>query len=130
MKLDQALVQSVIDGSFGLPLAYENEDYTPTAGTAYAALTVSENEKRGFTLNDTDSITGYLQINLKYPLGATAITAKSKAADIFAAYPIGKVLTYSGQSLEITGTHRVSAAPVDGWYEIALRINFEAYLAR
>lgn len=130
VKLDQALVQSFIDGAFGLPIAQENDDYDPVAGTAYAELTVALNPENGFTLDDLNDITGYLQIGLNYPTGAGAITAKLKATEITDAYPIGRVLTYSAQSLEIASISRPNASPRDGWYRRLIRINFVAYLPR
>lgn len=129
-KLDQALVQSFIDGAFGLPVAHENDGYTPVAGTAYAELTVTSNEEKGFTLNDLNDITGYLQVALNYPTGAGAIAAKTTRDAIVEAYPIGTVLTYSLQSLEITGIQQPNPAPRDGWYRRLIRINFVAYLPR
>ncbi len=130
VKLDQALVQSFIDGAFGLPIAHENDDYSPVAGTAYAELEVVNNLEKGFTLNDLNDITGYLQIGLNYPTGAGAIPAKTKKTEITDAYPIGRVLTYSLQSLEISGIQQPTPAPRDGWYRRLIRINFVAYLPR
>ena len=130
IKLDQALVQSFIDGAFGLPVAHENDDYSPVAGTAYAELDVTMNGENGFTLTDLNDITGYLQIGLNYPTGAGAIPAKTMEKTVADAYPIGTVLTYSAQSLEITGIQRPTPAPRDGWYRRLLRINFVAYLPR
>jgi len=129
-EIHQALVQSFIDGAFGLPTAHENDDYKPVAGTAYAELEVVENSENAFTLNDLNDETGYLQIGLNYPTGAGAIPAKTMETTIADAYPIGTVLTYGSQSLEITGIQRPSPAPRDGWYRRLLRINFIAYLAR
>jgi len=129
-KIYQALVQSFIDGAFGLPIAYENDDYSPIAGTAYAELEVAENAENGFTLNDLNDETGYLQIGLNYPTGAGAIPARAMETTIADAYPIGTVLTYGGQSLEVTGVQRPSPAPRDGWYRRLLRINFVAYIQR
>ena len=130
IELDQALVKTFIDGAFGLPIAYENEDYKPKAGTAYAELEVAKNPENGFTLNDLNDITGFLQIGLNYPTGAGAIPAKTMETTIAATYPIGAVLTYGAQSLEITGIQRPSPAPRDGWYRRLLRINFVAHLPR
>ena len=130
VKLDQALVQSFIDGAFGLPIAHENDDYSPVAGTAYAELEVAKNPENGFTLDDLNDITGYLQIDINYPTGAGAIPAKTMETTISDAYPIGTVLTYGSQSLEITGIQRPTPAPRDGWYRRLLRINFVAYLPR
>ena len=130
IELDQALVKSFIDGAFGLPIAHENDDYAPVAGTAYAELEVTINEEKGFTLNDLNDVTGYLQVALNYPKGAGAIPAKTMRDTILSAYPIGAVLTYSAQSLEVTGIQRPAPAPRDGWYRRLLRINFVAYLPR
>ena len=130
IEIDQALVQSFIDGTFGLPIAHENDDYSPVAGTAYAELEVVKNSENGFTLTDLNDITGYLQIGLNYPTGAGAIPAKTMEKTIVDTYPIGTVLTYGAQSLEITGIQRPTPAPRDGWYRRLIRINLVAYLPR
>ena len=130
IKIDQALVKSFDDGGFGLTTAYENDGFTPTKGTAFAALRVFMNEIKGFTLSDLDSVTGVFQIALNYPAGNGAIAAKTMENTIFAAYPVGKTLTYSGQSLEITGKHRWQARPENGWFRLLLRLNFVAYVPR
>lgn len=128
--IDQALVQSFIDGDFGLPVAHENDGYNPTAGTAFAALSIVKNDERALTLNDLDDVTGFLQINLRYPSGAGAIPAKTMEQSIFDLYPIGRTITRTNQDLEITGRTRVSARVDDGWYLLVLRINFVAILPR
>lgn len=130
LAIDQALVQSFIDGAFGLPIAHENAGYIPTAGVAFSELRVFLNPERPFTLAGKNSITGLLQVVLSYPTGNGAIAAKTMAETISDTYPIGRKITYGGQSLEITEKQRASAAIVNGWYRLALRFNFVAYTPR
>ena len=130
VKLDQALLQAFIDGAFGLPIAQENDGYTPTPGTAYVELEVMKNSENAFTLNDLNDNTGLLQVAFNYPTGEGAIAAKDKRDEVSDAFPIGEVLTYAGQSLQITGKQTPKAAPRAGWYRLLLRINFVAYLPR
>ena len=130
IKLDQALVQSFIDGAFGLPIAHENTDYVPVHGTPFAELAVFQNEVKPFDLNTNDNVTGLLQIILRYPQGGVAVAAKAKADEILTNYKIGNVYTYGGQALTVTGRQRFSNTQSGGWYEVGLRVNFVAFTAR
>ena len=106
IKIDQALVQTFIDGNFGLPIAHENVNYTPTAGTAYAELRVLQNDVTPFTLKDTDETDGVFRIRLFYPQDSGAVTAKTKADSIFDTYKVGAELTYSGVTVRIVSRQR------------------------
>jgi len=130
LSVDQALVQSFIDGAFGLPIAHENDSYTPTAGTPFAELRVLKNPTRLMTLADSDKTTGFLQIALNYPAGDGAIAAKTKEQEISAAYPIGRAVTYAGQDVLIVGRQRANAAPQNGWYRLVIRLEFVAITPR
>lgn len=130
IKIDQALIQSFIDGAFGLGISHENEDYAPTVGTAHVELKVMQNEVTPFSLDNLDDLTGLFQFTLKYPTNTGAIAAKTKCTEIFTAYPVGRELTYGGQTLKITGKQRVLAYPNGSWYNVVGRLNFVAILPR
>lgn len=128
LKVYQAFVSDFITQAFGLPIAHENDDYTPTKGTAWVQLRVFLNAIERVGLSDTDDITGAYQFTLHYPLGEGAIPARTQAEAIFAAYPNRRRFTYSGQQVEITGSELFSAAPDDGWYQVVGRIYFRAFV--
>lgn len=130
VKIDQAFVSDFIDGAFGLPIAHENAEYRPVPGTAYVALQVFQNDILPADMASTNDTTGLFQFILRYPEGRGAIPAKSKADAIFAAFPIGGVLTYSGQRLTVTGHSRPEAVPEDGWFKVVGQITYRADVAR
>ncbi|MGB1215641.1 MAG: phage tail terminator-like protein [Pikeienuella sp.] len=119
----------IADG-FGLPVSHENEDYTPTGQTAYVALKVLHTPAAPFDFAHRDEVSGFLQFDLRYPAGSGAIPAKTKRSDIFAAYPVGRTVTYSGQAVTVTGKHAVSNRVDGGWYLVIGRINWRAYVPR
>lgn len=132
IKIDQALTQAFISGSFGLPIAHENADYSPTAGTAYAEIKVIPNQAVPDTIGSPgyDETTGLFQITLRYPVGGYSITAKTKADEMMLYFLIGSEFTYSEQSVQITRKDRGAGIVEDGWYKIILRFTFNARTAR
>lgn len=130
LKIDQGLVSDFVAQSFGLPIAHENADYKPTAGTAFVSLINFPNDVRPVGLADTDEMDGVLQFILYYPVGKGAIEAKTKAQAIFDAYPAGREITYSGVTLYIQGHERASAIPEDGWYKVRGLIYYTARIVR
>lgn len=132
IKIDQALTQAYIDGAFSLPIAHENADYSPTAGTAYAEIKVIRNEAVPDTLGASgyDETTGLFQVTLRYPVGGYSITAKTKADEMMLYFSIGSTFTYSGQTVLITRKDRGAGYVEDGWYKLILRFTFNARTVR
>lgn len=126
LEIEQAFISDFITQAFGLPIAYENVDYTPTQGTAYVEIRMFPNEERAADLNSTNETTGLMQFTLRYPEGEGAMPAKQKRQAILDAYPIGRVLTYSGQRVTITGTDPFNAYPDDGWFKVIGRVFYRA----
>lgn len=123
-KIDQAFVSDFIAQAFGLPIAHENAEYTPTAGTPYVELRVFHNETLPADLSTTNDTTGVFQFTLRYGEGNGAIPAKLQRDTIFAAYPIGRRLTYSGETVTIKGHEPFDATPEQGWFKVVGRISF------
>lgn len=130
IAVDQALVSSFISGSFGLPIAHENLEYTPTTGTAYAEITVFDSDKMPETVNTADRQIGMFQVVLRYPTNSGAIVAKTKAAEILDHFKLYSIHEYSDQKVRITEHKRGPGYPEDGWYKIVLRMSFLAFTPR
>lgn len=130
LAVDQALTSDFIAQAFGLPIAHENSDYKPTAGTPFVRITNFPADVRAVGLADTDVITGAFQFVLYYAEGKGAIAAKTMAQTIFDAYPVGRELTYSAQTIRVTGQERPSAFPEDGWYKVRGLIYYEGRVSR
>lgn len=130
LKIDQAFVESYIDGAFGLPISYENAPYTPTAGTAYAELINLPNPIDSLTLADMNETSGLFRIILRYPADGGAIAAKTKAEAIMAHYPIGSSVAYSGQSATIRSVSRQAGVVEDAWYTLVVSIRYISFITR
>ena len=130
LAIDQALVSAFIDGAFGLFIAHENVDYSPSAGTAYAELLVLQNDVTAATLNDSNDTDGVFRVILRYPPNGGAVAVKTKADQIFSVFSIGKQLSYSGTKLTILGNKRQPGVAESGWYKIVLDMPYRANIVR
>ena len=130
IKIDQALTNAFISGSFGLPIAHENDNYTPTAGTPYAEIYLIPNDITPITLSDSNENDGILRVFLHYKSDQLSITAKQKADEIFNYFKIGSVLTYETQKVTIVGLSRGRGINENGWYSLPLSIFYRAFLTR
>lgn len=130
IKIDLALIQTFIDGAYGLDVSHENLSYTPTAGSPYAELTVIPNDITPLTLADSNETDGIFRIILHHPLDKGAITSKTMADTILGDYAIGTTLTYDTQDVLITGNGRETGIAEDGWYRIILTVRYYATLNR
>ena len=130
IKIDQAFVQSFIDGSFGLPVDYENMPYTPVSGTAFAELIHLPNPIDSLTFADMNETSGIFRIILRYPADGGAVAAKTKAEAIMAHYPIGSSVAYSGQSATIRSVDRQAGVVEDAWYTLVVSIRYISFITR
>lgn len=129
-NIDQAFVQTFIDGAFGLPIAHENINYEPVAGTEFVSLRLLPNDVTPLSYKHSDETDGIFRIILNWPQGEGAIQAKNKADQILAAFKIGTKLEYSGQKVTVTTAYRELGETIDGWYRIILTIGYYAVVTR
>ncbi|MCO6427057.1 phage tail terminator-like protein [Nitrosomonas communis] len=130
IKIDQALIQHFISGSFGLPIAHENLPYSPVAGTAYAEILVIQNDITAADLSHTNETDGIFRVILRYPVDSGSIAVKQKADAIFSYFKIGSEIAYAGQEIVITRHARANGYSEQGWYKIVITISYKAFLAR
>jgi len=131
-KIDSALISGYTGGSFGLSTAYDNVDFTPVNGTAWARVSnlPAQPEPASIGVDGDDSHTGVFQISLMYPLntGRSAILSKADAiATVF--YP-GASFTYSGQSVTVSSCGITPARRVDNWFAVYVSVNWFARVSR
>ena len=127
-NIDQAFINEFINQSFGLPIAHENIDFTPTAGTAFVSLRLLSNDVTPLSYTESDETDGIFRIILNWPAGKGSIQAKNKADEILAAFNIGTRLSYSGQYLTVTSASREQGESIDGWYRIIISIAYYAVI--
>jgi|TARA_R110002126_G_scaffold69418_1_gene175294 hypothetical protein len=130
IKIDQAFIQSFIDGAYGLETAYQNQPYTPTAGTPYAQLLNIPNDITALDLKSTNETDGLFRIILRYPVDSGAFAAKNQAETIMADYSIGSSVSYSGQSARITAVNRQQGVVEESWYVTLITISYRAFIPR
>lgn len=130
VKIEQAFLSDFIAGDFGLPVHHENTEYAPEPGSPWVSVKMFENPVTAFTVADHDETDGFFQFTLHYPEGEGAMPAKAKCEEVFAAYPIGRRVTYDGQAAHVTARHRVDVGPQGGWFMVTGRIIYRAFVAR
>jgi hypothetical protein len=130
VAIDQALISAFISGAFGLPIAHENIDYAPTAGTAYAELLVLQNDVTPATLANSNDTDGVFRVILRYPANSGAVAAKVKADAIFNVFAIGQRLTYSGVTVTVLRNSRQPGVAEEGWYTLVLDMPYRANIVR
>lgn len=130
VKIDQALINHFINGYFELDIAHENLPYTPSLDTPYAEIIVIQNDITPIDFGHTNETDGILRVILRYPVNTGAITAKTKADEIFSHFPIGSQVGYYNQNLMIVRHDRASGYTEQGWHKIVLTIVYRAFLTR
>jgi hypothetical protein len=130
--LRSALIQSWIDGGFGLNTAYPNRKFDPVAGTPWAAVFILPNQPEVATLGDSgaDQHDGVFQISLFYPPNQGDHDIMAKADAIARHYKAGNRFSYDDQSLLVRNCGRAQGRLDDGWYRIDLTINWVAWVER
>lgn len=113
-----------------LAVAYENQPYTPTVGRPYAELRILPNDITPVSLAHSDETDGVFRVILRYPVEKGDFPAKTMADRIFAAFPIGARLAYSGQTVTITSQQRQPGVAEEGWYVLVLTMAYKAFLTR
>ena len=126
LELSQAFVDDFITQAFGLPIAHENESYEPTRGTTWVRLRMFPGQVVAGDVNaDTLETAGFFQVTLNYPSGEGAIPAKQQLQTIFNAYPLGRRVSYSGESARVTSHQQFDASNESGWFQVVGRIFYE-----
>lgn len=131
-NIKAALVKAYVTGAFGLPTAYENKDLKPDNTQPWASVLVVPNQPEVVTLSDhgQDEHTGFMQINLNYPLNKGDGAILQKADAIRAFFKAGKAFHHSNQQVVIRNCGRSQGRTVDGLYQIILTITYYARTAR
>lgn len=130
-KLEQLLLTTFKDGAFGLPIAYENVEFNPITGHAYAELLIHPGKTIPLTLNDMDVNAGIFRVVLHYPKNTGSITARSKADEITKLYSIGASLVNTDVKLTITNND-VRSSSIDGgmWFSVIIDIFYNSFFTR
>ena len=122
----QAALDTQLSTVTGIPVAYPNVPYKPSAGTAYlrASFLPAETVQASMGATGKDETNGVYQIDVVAPRGSGRVQQIDTVADLFKR---GTVLTYNSVKLRVRS---VSIAPaiLDGeWYFVPISVSFQTY---
>ena len=104
--------------------AYPNAAFTKPAPTvAWASVFNIPATTAPLSIRDSDEMAGVFQIDLNYPVNSGAGGAQAKADAIRAHFKRGTVLS----GVELGTLSVASLGPVDGWYRVAVSINYRSF---
>jgi hypothetical protein len=126
IDLQSALNDQLNDEFPTMAIAWENVDFTPALGTPYLAAYLLPAESTVKTLGPNPYIErkGIFQVTCVYPAGAGWGAAKSKAAEVIAAFPAGQEFVYNGLTVTIEKSWPAAGFPKDGWYQVPTSIRY------
>jgi len=145
IKIDQALTSTLLAGGLAVDIAHENGAFSTWNGAAYVSETgvydpsterpyieekVSPTGAISHDLNNTNENVGVYECIVRYPVDGGAFSAKTKAEAVVALFPTGASITYSGQVVNIRSATRTGGVVDGGFYMIATRINYVAYVPK
>lgn len=127
-----ALLQAYTDAAFGISTAYENQKYTPVAGTPWAQINIvpSQPEPAAVGTNGSDEHNGFMQIDLNYPLEDGTFNALTMAESIAATFKPGAKFTRNSQTVTIRSSGISVGRVIDGWYNVIMTIVYYSRIQR
>ena len=127
-KIHSALMQSVVDGDFDLPMSFENHTYTPTDSVPWMRVDIIPNQPSVVTLGDVgqDEHDGFMQLTLNYPQNEGVGNALAKADEIRDIYTAGYKPVYDDQEVTVFSCGRSQGRQIDGWFTLIITIYWKA----
>ena len=125
-SIPSALIARYRSGAFFTDAltAYPNATFTkPTASVAWASVFVIPATTAPLSIRDSDEMAGVFQIDLNYPINSGAGGAQAKADAIRAHFKRGTVLS----GVELGTVSVANLGPVDGWFRVAVSINYRSF---
>jgi hypothetical protein len=129
VNVQATVVQSYLDGGFGLSTAYEGFTFTPVYPTPWARLwwlPVSRNQR----LQTIDRVLGILQVDLSYERDQGTAAIRGKAAEVMAYYAPHRSFTSNAQTIAVRSTEESSLREAEGWQRMSVSITFKAAVTR
>lgn len=145
VKIDKAFIVATLYGNLALDVVHENGGYsvwggssytnhdgvyTPDAQRAYLEIKTFPAGNSPYSLAHSNESVGLFQCIVRYPVDTGAIAVKEKAEAVMALFKVGKVLTYSGQTVNIVSNTRDGGRVEEGFYQIVVRANYRAFVQR
>jgi hypothetical protein len=114
-------------------VAWENLNFRPLQSTPWAQFNFVPNPLDGGSLGGNDGfdiLTGFLQVDLNYPIGSGSGEAFEKAEAIRSAFKAGQSFVESSQYVTITNSGISPGRIFSGFYRVSVTINFSANIQR
>ncbi|GAA4652081.1 hypothetical protein GCM10023116_43650 [Kistimonas scapharcae] len=126
-----ALNQHLISAGLGLPVVHENSD-PPKKPRAWLSAFFLPADTSGASLGDTglDQTVGFYQVDISTPTGNGWAGLHGYADRLQRHFRLGTLLTFEGQSMQVTGSSRSPGRVEGGWYRLSLSIQWLAYTRR
>ena len=127
-SIPSALIARYRSGAFFTDAltAYPNAAFTkPAPSVAWASVFVIPATTAPLSIRDSDEMAGVFQIDLNYPINSGAGAAQAKADAIRAHFKRGTVLS----GVELGTVSVANLGPVDGWFRVAVSINYRSFVA-
>lgn len=126
LKIHEALTQSVIDLSLGLPIANENKDFDPEkdGGESYISINVLYDDQNTVTKTGLDDVDGFLQISNFTKSSNGVVSVYGLIDTINAAYPHARKITAGTQVVNIQNIAVNKRGNVNGWYATDVTVYF------
>lgn len=147
--VDQALIKAIVEGGLAIDIVHENgiysewggssythvdEPYAPQAGREFCEIRNFPALRTAQSLAHSDIETGILQIIFKYPSDTGAFDVKEKAEEAMDLFVIGESISYIDGSIDqdvyTESKTRDGGRNEGGYYQIVVRINYYAFVAR
>ena len=128
-KIQAALITAWDTSSLGLNTAYENSEFQPVDGVAWARIVIIPTSAIVATLGSggEDEHLGTMWIDLFYPPDKGNGDALEMAGRVEELYQAGSGFTYSGQTVTVRNPVSRSGGRIDeNWYRLTLRIDYRA----
>ena len=138
-KIETALRTAYRAGGFFADenTAFENQAFEPTPGTPWAQLFLVPSQPSAASLGDSglDEHTGFLQIDLNYPINEGTGAINIKADEIRAHFKAGArfvddEFSQDPQSVLIRSCGRSNGRNVNGWYRVSITVFWSAWTQR
>ena len=141
IAIEQAFISKILTGGLALDIVHDNGVYSvwngtsydsrqgvyePTNGRAYITIkTFSALQKRQ-DMKNTDFSVGTYQAIVKYPIGDFAYRDMvQKVNGLF-----GDVISYGSQVVNIIDKSIDGGRIENGFYQVVIRINYKAFIAK
>lgn len=131
-NINGALVTAYQAAALGLSTAYEGKDFTPTPGTAWAAVfnLPASTEVDSLGSGGYDKHLGIFQVDIHVPENTGTAVLLAHAQTLRTYFYAGRTVSYSGQDVRLIKAERSTIRKESGWLRLSVSISYWAFTAR